>query len=485
MLPVSTYYRHLSKHLRQRRQEQLDSLETANVLRLHWIDNFARWSRLNPLRINKSIFCSMKWTAHGTKTSPSAFNTSWIVKDGLPVPAFPELDVLFDQERVAQLRAAILDGFCLDYRSNSYIVQANITRLPPKAMHGTLTELQHLQRSADGLRYFDPVAIYQDDIQSTQGLLSVLNRVAQLEGIGDIDSAHLGHYSHILCDVTIFWSIFRFMHAYRGLSFLRLNLFLVFGPWHSYMYGFQILWDTFRDTFLASAFQCLFPNDNLFFRPKLQQSATFFMWLHLSYPRFSAELDTALNFCALQLMATDLQYCEEVMPTDEEVRRWRSRYVHLLNLRALFQYCIPVVFDYGATLKQPDGKVFLKAQYNLFAMNLMCKTNGSRSYRYGMLVYQLMFLYWQAHEMPFCDAFFNSPTFFSEESGEIALSCLAQNQPTAGHVDIESTCRAWQLVKMKLKTSRPNNETKRPLSSKYRFIDPDETAVESLAAHFR
>ncbi len=186
------------------------------------------------------------------------------------------------------------------------------------------------------------------------------------------------------------------------------------------------------------------------------------------------------------MLASDLEWCEEKLPEEAvAAASWRSRYTHLVNLRTLFDFCIPVVFDYGATLKSPDGKAFAAAQLNLFALYLLCDTTGGRPYRHAMLVYLLLSRYWQRHNFPLAQVFTSFPTFFSEESGEIALSCLAQNQPTAGHVDIESSCRAWQMVKMKVQTSRPGAAAPAPPTSKFRVIDPDETAVLQLTTHFR
>ncbi len=116
------------------------------------------------------------------------------------------------------------------------LLELVVVAIGPKVTLFNEKLLDYLRTSADGLRYFDPVALYTDDIQCTQGLLTVLRRVAQMEGVGDMESAKLGHYSYILCDVTIFWQLFRFLHAYRGLPYYRLNICLIFGPWHAYIW---------------------------------------------------------------------------------------------------------------------------------------------------------------------------------------------------------------------------------------------------------
>ncbi len=376
--------------------------------------------------MNKAIFAAMKWTAHGTKPLLSAFDTAWVTRGDMPVAAFPNLGDLFAPDAVATLREEILGHCQRAYRAESYIVRRSVTRLPPKLTDGSAAELRHLQRSEDGLRYFDPVSLYSDNIQSTEGLLSVLKRVATLEEIGDEKSPKFGHYSFVLCDVSIFWSLFRFMHAYDGLDLYRLNVFLLFGPWHAYMYAFQCLWDTFRETFLSSAFYALFPTEKLFLRPRLQQNAVFFMWAHLSYPMFQEQLSDAIKACAVHMLAEDQKVLDpELVAADPMHISWRSRYIHLCNLRVLFDFMIPTVLDYGALLKTPDGQQFLEAQSRLFLLYLMCGTTGGRPYRHAMLCYMLMWKYWQRSNMPLCKTFMQSPTFFSEESGEIALSCLA------------------------------------------------------------
>ena len=84
------------------------------------------------------------------------------------------------------------------------------------------------------------------------------------------------------------------MYSYPGLVGLRHDLFLVFGLWHPYHYSHIALWHEFRFSFLGPAYFLLFPDHKLMNRPKLTQSATFFMWLRMSYPRFKEKLLAAI-----------------------------------------------------------------------------------------------------------------------------------------------------------------------------------------------
>ena len=55
--------------------------------------------------------------------------------------------------------------------------------------------------------------------------------------------------------------------------------------------------------------------------------------------------------------------------------------------------------------------------------------------------------YWQSRGVPVFELFRASPTFFSEESGEIALSVLTRSRPANMRCDYEQTRKSWLLVK--------------------------------------
>ena len=146
----------------------------------------------------------------------------------------------------------------------SLTVVGNVLRIPLKGNATDEEEAKHLQASFDGLLLFHPVDIYEDNINSSEGLINVFNRLREMEGFGQPDS---GAYSLLVVDVAIYWKILRILYAYSGMAPIRRDLFLCFGLWHCYHYAHVALWHEFRATFLAPAFFALFPGQKLLARP--------------------------------------------------------------------------------------------------------------------------------------------------------------------------------------------------------------------------
>src|SRR5689334_14370432 len=93
-------------------------------------------------------------------------------------------------------------------------------------------------------------------------------------------------YSLLHVDVKIYWQIFRMLYSYPMLDPIRHDLLLCFGLWHPYHYAYVAAWRANRSTFLGPAYFMLYPDHKLMDRPLLSQSATFFLWLRISYPSF-------------------------------------------------------------------------------------------------------------------------------------------------------------------------------------------------------
>ena len=70
--------------------------------------------------------------------------------------------------------------------------------------------------------------------------------------------------------------------------------------------------------------------------------------------------------------------------------------------------------------------------------------------------------YWEEHGLPMTRILRESPTFLSEESGELAISMLSRSRPINLRCDYESTRKSWLLVKqMNSATSDGRKDTKR------------------------
>ena len=71
-----------------------------------------------------------------------------------------------------------------------------------------------------------------------------------------------------------------------------------------------------------------------------------------------------------------------------------------------------------------------------------------------MYVFYALLKYWEDNNLPIFELFKSSPTFFSEELGEIALSLLTRSRPTNMRCNYELTRKAWLLTKTMYSASK-------------------------------
>ena len=116
---------------------------------------------------------------------------------------------------------------------------------------------------------------------------------------------------------------------------MRHDLILVFGLWHAYSYGHLVVWNESRHTFLAPAFFMLFPDQKLMRRPNLTTSSIFFTWLRLAYPRFKADLYTALAAVKQKMLdwRTPILQVLQGEGVNLQANPYRMQYLHLSNLQ--------------------------------------------------------------------------------------------------------------------------------------------------------
>src|SRR6185437_10700760 len=146
---------------------------------------------------------------------------------------------------------------------------------------------------------------------------------------------------------------FRAYYSYSGMAAVRQDQLLLFGFWHPYHYAHVALWNEFRHTFLALIFFALFLEEKLKRRPSLTQSSTLLVWLRLANPAISALLGEQVDVMRQKMLDFDVEFISNIsekkgdgLPENPD----RSRFIHLLNLKTLFEFCIPAIEDYGAAL---------------------------------------------------------------------------------------------------------------------------------------
>ena len=443
---ASTFFRHFNSLMISQQQLVLHTLSTPTGVHLHWLDNYARHFAANGIWLNREVFNSMQWGAHGVKLFAPDLNPAWLHRDGKTLPAMSMLTTLLS----LPLHTAVLD--CLqsipfEQYQTAFVTTRDVRRIPLKPDPITLEEKFHLALSSDGLRFFYPLEIHEHNIQSRLGLLHCF-RVAQLQsGFGVPGHGRRGLYSFLHVDVSLYWSLIRLLYSYSGFASIRHDLFLCFGLWHPYMYGHLAIWNEFRHTFLAPAWFTLFPDSALFKRPKLLVSQTFFTWIRLAYPSFRDYLlrqFTSLRDQALQLDSLIVENIEnhDLIPPN----LYRARVIHLFNLILLLDFCIPVVQDYGSLLKNNDWDAFIKAYRKLSLLFILSRSPGTTLYRNSSYLFLLQVTHWANEGALIIDILHQYHTQFSEESGEIALSLLTHSLPASRRGNINETRKAWQFI---------------------------------------
>lgn len=267
-------------------------LSRVDSIHVHWIDNFQRYHIMiyifsrclsrNSLFINRELYASLAWTAHGVKLWDRPGNVNYRIRDGTPVPAMPELEDIFDERGLCNLIDRLVALPIFQYE-DSLTFSRDVRRVPLKIQSDIEAELKHQEKSYDGLTQFFPLDIYDSNISCTSGLLKGLERVQRIDGFGKEDSVRASSYSILLVDIAIYWQLFRILYSFTGLAPIRQDLFMCLGLWHTYAHANRLIWTEFRSTFLAPAWFTLFPDETLLFKPKLLQSTTFFLYLSLSY----------------------------------------------------------------------------------------------------------------------------------------------------------------------------------------------------------
>lgn len=328
--------------------------------------------------MDRETFVSMLWTAHGVKIwpSPAPVTMEYMYEGEAVIRAMPRLSFLLSDDVMTKL-CGELEVVSISQYEISLSEQRRVRRVPLKPNAITDEEAQHMSQSIDGLSAFEPVDIYNVNVQAYSGLLRSIKHCQSMEGFGVEGGPKTEDYSGMLLDVSTFWMTFRLLYSFTGLAPILCDMFLILGPWHTYMYSHVCAWSDFRSSFLASAYFSLFPDQNLFFRPRLVASSTFFTWLRAAYPSFRPLLLLSLDTMKHLRNLYDIQYTAELKKYKTLARNpYESRYLYLYNLFYLFEFVLPVIADYGSALKLNDYQAFRNAYVRLFRFFLASRSQG-------------------------------------------------------------------------------------------------------------
>ena len=85
------------------------------------------------------------------------------------------------------------------------------------------------------------------------------------------------------------------------------------------------------------------------------------MWLRLAYPAISALLGEQLDVMRQKMIDFDMKFISNISEKKGDglpENPYRNRFIHLLNHKTLFEFCIPAIEDYGAALKGNNWDIF-------------------------------------------------------------------------------------------------------------------------------
>lgn len=377
-MPRSTFYSCMAKQVTQTREMLSRKLCAPGTIAIHWLDNYARTFARQGIYLDQETFVSMLWTVHGVKIWPnvSSLTMNYCYNGEDLIRAMPRLSLLLSDSVINTLSSK-LGQISIGLYEVSLSEQRHVRRVPLKPNPLTVTEEKYMSQSLDGFQNFEPVDIYNVNIQAYAGLVKCIRKCQILEGFGTDSGPKHSEYSAMLLDVSTFWMTFRLLYSFTGLAPILCDLFLILGPWHTYMYAHVCAWSEFRSPFLASAYFHLFPSQNLFFRPRLLMSSTFFTWLRAAYPKFRPLLIHSLTSIKFLRTLYDIQYTislkgKKLIPAN----KYKRIYIKLHNMFYFFEYVLPAIADYGSALKLNDWPAFKQSFLRLFKFFLCSKSQG-------------------------------------------------------------------------------------------------------------
>jgi hypothetical protein len=172
--------------------------------------------------------------------------------------------------------------------------------------------------------------------------------------------------------------------------------------------------------------------------------------MRLAYPQVRETLTGKITEMRNGMLAYDIKLAESLEQGElmSKINPFRARYLHLYNLKTLFEFCIPVIQDYGVALKNNDWQLFMKCFVSLVLFYVMCNGQGVLEYQRSLYCFFIMLRYWTYHQLPVITLLQANHTLFSEESGEIALSVLTTSQPSNNRTKLDQVQKAWKLLRV-------------------------------------
>ena len=97
----------------------------------------------------------------------------------------------------------------------------------------------------------------------------------------------------------------------------------------------------------------------------------------------------------------------------------------------------------------------------MLLLYISCASKGAADYARSMFMFDHLLRYWIRLDLPIIQLFKWNHTIFSEESGEIALSVLANSQPPSKRSELKNVQDYWILTRQRYLAVRQGQDLPR------------------------
>jgi hypothetical protein len=128
-------------------------------------------------------------------------------------------------------------------------------------------------------------------------------------------------------------------------------------------------------------------------------STVLFSWMRLAYGKIRPVLHQAIIGIEKKIKTIVIAYATaRTAPADYQ--HCRAMYIQLLNLRFLFQFAIPVIQDYGISIKLNDVDLFIRSLEKLLLLFITLNTRGTDIYCRSILIFLRNLTHWKENKVP-------------------------------------------------------------------------------------
>ncbi len=239
-----------------------------------WIDNYCKFYKLSTPNINTGPFTSRLWCAVGMISS----NTNIDLKTSLPCIPYDEPFKEFYTNIEDLLNESLLG--LENYFDSSTCSSIGVHWVPisPEPIVNPHTGSYNMDN-------FYPIDLLDYNLSSDIGFASSLKYLTN-QYLNDSEQC-----LPVVVDIGIFWRYNKWCYnTNNDMSFFTSKMSVWLGFWHTYKELCLNIWGCGLRTLFAPLLHHLWPDQSVFFKPKLGILETYFTWCTLAYPSIREQL---------------------------------------------------------------------------------------------------------------------------------------------------------------------------------------------------